>query len=96
MPDVLQPGEAVTALIQAIEQKVKPRSIEMGYEPEAGGNDPKPGDPATWYVEIVMSPTLTVRRRARGLGEVPLLEALAAAAEAVGVRVRLQYRETEE
>lgn len=90
-------GLAVALFVKAIDQKVKPRAIEIGWEPEPDGSDPQPGHPATWYVEVEISPTLSVRRRARGIHQAEtVLEALAAAAEALGLRVRLQYVDTAE
>lgn len=89
---VVEPKEAVLEFIKAIESKVHPRSIEFGYEPDPlTGEDPKPGDPCTWYALVILRSGVRVRKQARGVGEAPVLEALAAAAEALGITVRLRY-----
>lgn len=94
MSEVIEWGPAVVGFVDAIAKKVHPRSIEIGYEPETlTGEDPLPGDPATWYCLVVLRSGVRVRRQARGIGQTTVLEALAATAEALGLTVRLQYTE---
>lgn len=89
---VVKPTAAVLEFIKAIESKVHPRSIEFGYEPDPlTGEDPKAGDPCTWYALVILRSGVRIRKQARGVGEAPVLEALAAVAEALGLKVRLRY-----
>ena len=92
MTEVVEWGPALVKFVDAIATKVHPRSIEIGYEPERlTGEDPLPGDPATWYALVILRSGVRVRRTARGVGQDTVLEALAAAAEALGMTVRLEY-----
>ena len=86
-------GDGIVVFVEAIRKAVRPRTIEIGYEPEADGNDPVRGDPAWWYCEVTLQDGATVRKRARGMGDTPVLEACAAAAEALGLTVRLRYED---
>lgn len=92
MEDILEFDESLVQLVREIREQVHPRAIEIGFEPDPfTGDDPLPGDPTTWYVVLDLSDGRTIRRQARGLGMRPVIEALAAAAEAVGLSVRVRY-----
>ena len=83
--------QVIVKMIEAIRRKVGADSLEIGYEPDpVTGVDPRPGDPTTWYV-VVEFGTTKIRRQARGVDEKPVIEALAATMEAVGLRVRVRY-----
>lgn len=88
-----QPGEAAVKIIDAIRAKSGALRITFGYHPNPDGTDPGPGEPTTWWASCFLPDGRRVERRFRGVGEYPMIEALAQLAEAVGVTVRIRYEE---
>ncbi len=92
-PTAIGPGDAAAAFIKAIEEKVQPESVTLGYEWPEDGTEPSFLDEVEWYCDVKLGPGTHVRGTATGYGEKPMLEALADTARALGLGVRLRFEE---
>lgn len=90
MPEEVDFRGAVHNFIRVI-GKTGARSVEVGYFPLVGDEEPGPGEDARWWAKITYKGSVFTGEYI-GQGEEAPLEALAIACRNAGIRVRLQYQ----
>lgn len=93
-PEEFIPPSDVHRLIETIGHLTGARSLGFGYESDpTTGEAPAPGEPVTWYAELITMDGEVIFTKVSGLGVEAMFAPLIAVAQRVGVEVSVYERD---